>query len=362
MNKNWQKIIDDFKQISKLVNLEKKINKKKELEKDVLRADFWHNPDLAKRINQELEEINRLINHFSLLDKKIKDTKDLEKIAKAEDNFEVLKDIEKLKDEIVASLKDLEIETLFSDKYDSYEAILSIHAGTGGVDAQDWTQILSRMYIRFFEKMNWTVKIIDQNFGQEAGLKSIVFKIKGYRPYGWLKSEHGVHRLGRISPFDGEGLRQTSFALVEVLPDFGETVNLKINDSDLKIDVFKSSGPGGQSVNTTDSAVRITHLPTNLIVTCQSERSQHQNKENALSILKVKLYQLEEQKKQAKKSDIKGEILKAEWGNQIRSYILYGNQIVKDHRTQLEKKDPQKVLAGDLKDFALAYLRFKIMK
>jgi len=357
MDKNWQKIKDDFKRISRLVSLEKKLITKKELEKKTLSSDFWQDNNLAKNISQELEEINQLINRFLLLEKKIEEAIDLEKVAKREDNNEVLSDLEKSKDEIIISLKDLEDETLFSDKYDNNNAILSIHAGTGGVDAQDWALMLERMYLRFAEKMNWSVKTIDRNLATEAGIKSVLFKITGHRAYAWLKGEHGVHRLGRISPFDGELLRQTSFALVEVIPEIKDNNEIVIKDEDLKIDVFKSSGPGGQSVNTTDSAIRITHLPSRIVINSQSERSQHQNKENALSILKAKLFQIKKTQKEKLIDNIKGDNIKAEWGKQIRSYILYGNQIVKDHRSQIEKKDPQRVLDGDLKDFALGYLR-----
>ncbi len=355
--KNWQKVKEDYKRISKIINLEEKIIRKKELEKKTLLPDFWQDINLAKSINQELEIINEKITRYSLLQKKIEEVIDLEKIAKVEDNKEVLNDVENSKDEILTALKELEDETLFSDKYDNNNAILSVHAGTGGVDAQDWALMLERMYLRFAEKMKWSVKIIDRNLATEAGIKSVLIKITGYRAYAWLKGEHGVHRLGRISPFDGESLRQTSFALVEVIPEIKDNNEIHIKDEDLKIDVFKSSGPGGQSVNTTDSAIRITHIPTKIVVNSQSERSQHQNKENALSILKAKLFQLKKSQKEELIDNIKGDNVKAEWSKQIRSYILYGNQIVKDHRSQIEKKDPSRVLDGDLKDFALGYLR-----
>lgn len=356
--KNWQKIKEDFERISKLVDLDKKLILKKELEKKTLSSDFWQDNIRAKNINQELEEINQLINRFQLIEKKIEEAIDLEEVANKEENIEVIKDLEKTKTEIEHSLKELEDESLFSDKYDNNNAILSIHAGTGGVDAQDWALMLERMYLRFAEKMNWTVKTIDRNLATEAGIKSVLFKISGYRVYAWLKSEHGVHRLGRISPFDAESLRQTSFALVEVIPEIKDDKEAIIKDEDLKIDVFKSSGPGGQSVNTTDSAVRITHLPSKIVVNSQSERSQHQNKENALEVLKSKLFQIKKEKESQLIDNIKGDKIKAEWGKQIRSYILYGNQIVKDHRTEIEKKDPAKVLDGDLKDFSLGYLRY----
>jgi peptide chain release factor 2 len=359
MDKNWQKIKTDFERIVNLVGLEKKHKRKKELEKKTLDSCFWQDNNEAKNISQELELINEEIKVYLLLEKKIKEAIDLEKLALEENNLGVLENLKNLKEQILIELKELEDETLFSGKYDNSNAILSIHAGTGGVDAQDWALMLERMYLRFAEKMNWSVKVIDRILATEAGIKSVLLKINGYRSYAWFKGEHGVHRLGRISPFDAESLRQTSFALVEVLPEIKDTKEIIIKEKDLKIDVFKSSGPGGQSVNTTDSAIRITHLPTKIVVSSQSERSQHQNKENALNVLKAKLYKLKEDRKDELISDIKGLNLKAEWGNQIRSYILYGNQIVKDHRSQVQKKDPQKVLDGDLKEFALGYLRLK---
>lgn len=359
MNKDWQKISDDFKKLSKLFSLKEKIKRKKDLEEKINQPQFWQIPEKAKKISQEAEKLDFFINKMKILEDKIKEAIDLEKLANREKDLEVIKDLEKTKLKIEEELMKLEDEALFSSKFDSYDVFLSIHAGTGGVDAQDWASMLERMYLRFAEKMNWSAKIVDKIYGQEAGIKSSLLKISGYYPYGWLKSEHGVHRLGRISPFDGEALRQTSFALVEVLPDLGDEKEISLRDEDIKIDVFRSSGPGGQSVNTTDSAVRVTHLPSNIIVSCQSERSQYQNKQNALNLLKAKLYKLKLEKKDDLKSDLKGDNLKAEWGKQIRSYILYGNQIVKDHRSQLEKKDPSKVLDGDLKEFALAYLKLK---
>lgn len=356
---SWLEIYDRLQEIAKLISLPNKIKKREKLEKQTTASDFWQNQELAKNISQELEGLTSQINNFKDLEKKIKEAISLEVVAQAENDQAVLADLEKLKNEVVDKIRNLEDERFFKGKYDNNGVILSIHAGTGGIDAQDWAQMLERMYLRFSEKMNWSVKLLDKVLGQEAGIKSVLFKISGYRAYGWLKSEHGVHRLGRISPFDGEGLRQTSFALVEVIPDLDKNINIDLKEEEIKIDVYRSSGPGGQSVNTTDSAVRITHLPTGLVVACQSERSQHQNKENAWQILKAKLYKLKEEEKEKEANKLKGKIVKAEWGRQIRSYILYGNRLVKDHRSQWEEKDPDKVLAGDLKAFILAYLRLE---
>jgi len=345
---SWTELLNRLQTITRLISLPAKIKRREELEKQANASDFWQNQELAKKFSQELEDLTKQINNFKDLEKKIKDALSLETLAKAENDQLVLADLEKLKDQVIDKIKILEDERFFKGKYDNSGAILSIHAGTGGVDAQDWAQMLERMYLRFAEKMNWSVKLVDKVIGQEAGIKSSLFKISGYRAYGWLKSEHGVHRLGRISPFDGEGLRQTSFALVEVIPDLDKNINIDLKEEEVKIDVYRSSGPGGQSVNTTDSAVRITH-----------QRSQHQNKETAWQILRAKLYKLKEEEKEKETSKLKGAVVKAEWGRQIRSYILYGNRLVKDHRSQWESKDPDKVLAGDLKDCILAYLRLE---
>lgn len=328
------------------------------IELEMKDSSFWQDNVKAGELSQELEHLKKSLSLYQSIKQEIKEAIDLDELAKSEENDEVLADLEKKYQTLREKLISLEDEKLFSGKYDKKNVILSIHCGTGGVDAQDWALMLERMYLRFCESMNFKVNFLDRNIAQEAGIKSSILHVKGHLAYAWLKSEHGTHRLGRISPFDGESLRQTSFALVEVLPDLGEVEEVEIKDEDLKIDVFRSSGPGGQSVNTSDSAVRISHLPSGISVECQSERSQHQNKENALRILKAKLWQKEIEKKKSESDSIKGDLKGAKWGQQIRSYILYGNQIVKDHRSLWESNNPSKVLDGDLKDCILAYLRF----
>ena len=269
------------------------------------------------------------------------------------------KDIEKKYKALQQQFDRLEFFILLAGKYDQRNAIVAIHAGTGGVDAQDWAAILLRMYLRFCEKRGWLVKILDKSVGNEAGIKSVTFEIIGHYAFGFLKSENGVHRLVRISPYDAEKMRHTSFALVEVIPELDEIEVIKIDPKDLRIDTFLSSGHGGQSVQTTYSAVRIVHLPTKITVSCQNERSQKQNREMALKILKSKLLMLEEKEKQKEKQKIRGEFHEAAWGNQIRSYVMQPYKMVKDHRTKYETQDVNKVLDGELDAFIESYLRHK---
>ena len=253
---------------------------------------------------------------------------------------------------------DYEFFLLLNGPYDQSHAVVAIHAGSGGTEAQDWAEMLLRMILRFCDKMKWRARIIDESRGSEAGYKSVMLEIKGRWAYGYLKSEHGVHRLVRVSPFDAEKMRHTSFALIEVLPELDEKIKIAIDPKDLRIDTFMSGGHGGQSVNTTYSAVRLVHLPTGLSVSCQNERSQLQNKETALKVLKAKLYRLEQEKLAAERKELRGEYKSAEWGNQIRSYVLHPYHLVKDHRTDYEDSDPERVLEGNLLPLAESYLRW----
>ncbi|MBU2081278.1 peptide chain release factor 2 [Patescibacteria group bacterium] len=319
--------------------------------------DFWQDREQAVKISKGVEDEEKEIEKWENFKKEITDLEQLVAEAIREKDESISDEAHKNYEELEKKFVELEFIVLFSSKYDQCNAILAIHAGTGGVDAQDWSEILERMYLRFAEQHGWKTEIIDRNVGNEAGIKSAVYKISGRWVYGNLKSENGVHRLVRISPFDAENMRHTSFALVEVVPELPEAETIDIKDDDLRIDVFRSSGPGGQSVNTTDSAVRIVHKPTGITVTCQTECSQHQNKETALKILKSKLFKLEEEKKEEAEAKLKGGVQKAEWGRQVRSYVMQPYQLVKDHRTNYETSDIKAVLDGELDGFIEAYLK-----
>ncbi len=342
-----------------LLDMDGQINEIKNLKLEISKPGFWDNHQEAVEKTKKLEELESEVKKWEELKLEVRELEELIAVAQKEGDTSIDEDALQKYKELTKKFKKLEFYVLFSEKYDKSNVILSIHAGTGGVDAQDWAQILERMFLRFAEKKDWKTEILDQTRGNEAGIKSMTMHIKGRWAYGYLKSESGVHRLVRISPFDAEAMRHTSFALVEVIPELPEAQEQELKDEDLRIDVFRSSGPGGQGVNTTDSAVRIKHLLTNIVVSCQNERSQHQNKETALKILKAKLFKLREEKKEAKELKLRGEVQKAEWGKQIRSYVMQPYKMVKDHRTNYETQDLGKVLDGDLEPFMEAYLRWR---
>ncbi len=356
--KNLEDLRERFLKTKALLNIERKIVEEKELRLRMAEPDFWSDRAAAVKIGQKVEELASETGEWEAMEKEIREVEEITALAQKEQGDDLTSDLEKKYEELSKKFSHLEFLSLFSGSYDHDNAILSIHSGTGGVDAQDWAQMLERMYFRFGEREGWRVESLDRNYGNEAGLKSAVLRVSGPWAYGYLKSENGVHRLLRNSPFNADGLRQTSFALVEVIPEIKDDSAIVIKDEDIRIDVYRSSGPGGQSVNTTDSAVRVVHIPTGITVACQSERSQHQNKENAFKILKTKLYQLSLAEKEAEERKLKGELTKAEWGRQIRSYFLYGNRLVKDHRTSYETSNVDSVLDGDLEPFMEAYLRF----
>jgi peptide chain release factor 2 len=314
----------------KELNLEKDKQRLSKLERQTTAPDFWSDNQKAQAVMQEVSAIKGHVELWGTLSNEISDLLELTELTKENDK-EALSNLAEATDSLEKKFDDAEFELLFSGEYDKNNAILSIHAGTGGTDAQDWAEILLRMYLRFAEKMGFKATVIQESEGEEAGVKSATVEIEGYYAYGYLKSERGVHRLVRLSPFNADHARQTSFALIEVIPEVEES-KVKIDEKDLKIDTFRSSGHGGQSVNTTDSAVRITHLPTGLTATSQNERSQLQNKKLALTVLKSKIAELEEKKLAEEKRELKGTTVSAEWGNQIRSYVLQPYTMVKPWR------------------------------
>jgi len=353
---------DRFLKMKALLRIDDLAAREKKLREQMGRPGFWDKRAAAIEIGQEAETLAGQVKKWQDLEHDLAELAEMIDLAQTggtADSTSLEADLEKKYSELEEQFSHLEFLSLFSEKYDQSNALLAIHAGTGGVDAQDWAQMLERMYLRFSERQGWRAEILDRNYGNEAGLKSVVLRIAGPWAYGYLKSENGVHRLLRISPFDAEGLRHTSFALVEVIPEIKEAETIVIKNEDLRIDVYRSSGPGGQSVNTTDSAVRLVHLPTGLTVSCQSERSQHQNKENALKILRTKLYQRALEEREAEERQLRGAVQKAEWGKQIRSYFMYGKRLAKDHRTNYETADVDSVLNGGLEQFMEAYLKWR---
>lgn len=332
------------------------------LEADMQQPDFWSDQNRAKQISQQVSLLRQDLEQLESLHLAIDNS--TETIAMVGEDESLLPDAIQDLSTLKKTIKSLQLKTYFTDPHDKSNAILSFHAGAGGTDAQDWAEIILRMIIRYSEGQDWQVEIIDQSNGEEAGIKSATISVKGHFAYGMLKSEAGVHRLVRISPFDAEGMRHTSFALIEVLPEIDEVSEnqIQLNPDDLRIDTFMSSGKGGQSVNTTYSAVRITHSPTGIVVSCQNERSQQQNKETALQVLKSRIYKRLLEERKEKIEDLKGGHQSVEWGSQIRSYVMHPYKMVKDHRTNAETQDVQNVLDGDLSLFIESYLMSQAQK
>lgn len=345
-------LLKKIKDTEELLKVEDLKNKSLALEKEMNEPGFWNDQKRAQDISQDYQDIKKEVDKWAALEQKVSDLNEL-------GNDESLKDeIEKQLSEFEKEFESFEFALLLNGPYDKNNAIVAIHAGSGGTEAQDWAEMLLRMLLRFSEKQSWSVNILDESRGAETGYKSVMFEVKGRYAFGYLKSEHGVHRLVRISPFDAEKMRHTTFALVEVLPEITGEINIEIKAEDLRIDTFMSGGKGGQSVNTTYSAVRIVHIPSGITVQCQNERSQLQNRETAMKILKARLYRLEEEKRAKERNELRGEYKSAEWGNQIRSYVLHPYHLVKDHRTDYESADPEGVLEGKLLPLSEAYLRW----
>lgn len=328
------------------------------MEKTQENSEFWNDPEAAKALLKEQKQISKLVENFLGLDRELDDTAVLLELALEEDDQSVLKEVEQKLASIEEHVRDLEIQRLFTRPEDTGSAIVEIHAGAGGTEAQDWTEMLLRMYLRWAEREAYKAEILDTLPGEEAGIKSAIFSIEGDYAYGRMRAEVGIHRLVRISPFDANARRHTSFAAVFVYPSADDDVDIQINEADLRIDTYRASGAGGQHVNKTDSAVRITHLPTGIVVQCQNERSQHKNKAMAMKILRSRVYDLELQKKQAEKDQLHKDKKDIAWGSQIRSYVLQPYQMVKDHRTNCEIGNVSAVLDGDINQLIQDYLFF----
>lgn len=337
-----------------IFDLEEKKNRIKELEEEQTKENFWQNVDRANEVNKELSNLKKELNLYSDLNKQINEG--LELLNGDVDNDIILLISEELST-LSSKINDLETAVTLNGEFDSLNVYLEIHPGAGGTESCDWASMLERMYQRFCEKYNYKWEIIDEQNGEEAGIKSVTLKVSGDYAYGYLKNETGVHRLVRISPFDAGARRHTSFASVSIMPEIKKEINIEIKESDLKIDVYHSSGAGGQSVNTSNSAVRITHVPTKTVVTCQNERSQLNNKEQAMKMLKNKLYMIELEKERQKTNELKGESSSINFGSQIRSYILEPYKMVKDHRTNYQNNEPEKILDGNIMDMLVYNLK-----
>ena len=333
-----------------------------ELQRKIEEPGFWDNAEKSQHIMRELKGLQNLIETADGLIGSYDDMGLLIDMAYEENDEEMVSEIGEELQKFEETFEELRVQTLLSGEYDKYPAIVTLHAGAGGTESCDWAGMLYRMYVRWAEKKGFTMEVLDYLDGDVAGIKNVTFQVNGENAYGYLKSEKGVHRLVRISPFNAAGKRQTSFASCDVVPDIEEDIDIDISEDELKIDTYRASGAGGQHVNKTSSAIRITHLPTGIVVQCQNERSQHNNKEKAMQMLKAKLYMLKEQEQADKVSDIRGEVKEIGFGNQIRSYVMQPYTLVKDHRTNVENSDVQAVMDGGIDCFINAYLKEKNTK
>lgn len=320
--------------------------------------DFWDDPESSQESMKTLKSLKDDVETYAVLQEQYEEIKTLIEMANEENDASLIPEIQETLDSFITTFDDIRIRTLLSGEYDRDDAIVTLHAGAGGTESCDWAGMLYRMYTRWADKKGYSVEVLDYLDGEEAGIKSVTFEVRGENAYGYLKSEKGVHRLVRISPFNAAGKRQTSFVSCDVMPDIEEDLDIEIRDEDLRIDTYRSSGAGGQHINKTSSAIRITHLPTNIVVQCQNERSQFQNKDKAMQMLKAKLYLLKQQENAEKVSGIRGEVKEIGWGNQIRSYVMQPYTMVKDHRTNAESGNVDSVMDGNIDLFINAYLKW----
>ncbi len=338
-----------------MANKEKRIE---ELEREMEAPDFWDDPDRSQKLMKELKYLKDDVEIYRKLETQMEDIQTMIEMGYEENDPELIPEIQEMLDDFQKDFEEIRIKTLLSGEYDSENAIVTLHAGAGGTESCDWCSMLYRMYSRWVEKKGFSMEILDYLDGEEAGIKSVTFEVRGENAYGYLKSEKGVHRLVRISPFNAAGKRQTSFVSCDVMPDIEKDLDIEIKDEDIRIDTYRSSGAGGQHINKTSSAIRITHFPTGIVVQCQNERSQHMNKDKAMQMLKAKLYLLKQQENEEKLSGIRGEVTEIGWGNQIRSYVLQPYTMVKDHRTNVESGNVDAVLNGDIDSFINGYLKW----
>lgn len=351
-----QVIKSELMQVGDALNLKMLNQRKSQLLQQQAQDNFWLDMEIAQAVNTELSRIDRKIAYYNKLFSAIEDLEVLIEISEDGDEASMA-EIENELNTLTEKIETLKLETLLKGKYDSNNAILALHAGAGGTEAQDWVQMLYRMYTRYCERMGYKCIVMDKLDGDEAGIKSITFLVQGENAYGYLKAEKGVHRLVRISPFDSNARRHTSFASLEVMPEIINNTDIKINSDDIKIDTYRSGGAGGQHVNKTDSAVRITHIASGIVVQCQNERSQIQNKEQAMNMLMSKLIEKQERENLEHELSLKGDIKKIEWGSQIRSYVFCPYTLVKDHRTGYESSNVNAVMDGDIEGFIIDYLK-----
>ena len=352
-------LLSKFETLKNTLKLDDKKQKIDKLEKETLKEHFFEDRKSSAKVLSDLKVLKDLVDYIEKIETLFSDTKVYLELAEEMNDQESFKEAQKLSKDLKEKLEKLEIETLLSDEYDINNAILTIHPGAGGTESQDWALMLFRMYTRWAQRTNFEVEILDYQDGEEAGIKNVSFLVKGTYAYGYLKGESGVHRLVRISPFDANSRRHTSFASVEVLPEISDNIDIDIRPEDIQMDVYRASGAGGQHVNKTSSAVRLKHIPSGIVVTCQTERSQLQNREYAMSLLKAKLYKQEMEKHKKMISDLKGEITDNAWGNQIRSYVFCPYTLVKDHRTGFEMGNIDAVMDGKISDFIYEYLKNK---
>ena len=351
-----------LKELGEALDIETSVKQAAQLEEESARDGFWNDLENSQKVLQKIKQLKAKVEKYKKLQQQYEDLETLCEMAIEEDAEDLVSEVGDGLKQLEAEMESQRLATLLSGEYDMNNAIMSFQAGAGGTEAQDWAEMLYRMYTHWAERHGYTYKILDYLDGEEAGMKSASILIEGENAYGYLKSEMGVHRLVRISPFDASGRRHTSFAAVEVMPEITEDVEVEIRDEDLRVDTYRSSGAGGQHVNKTESAIRITHLPTGIVVACQNERSQHQNREVAMRMLKSRLVEIKERENLEKIEDIKGEQKMIEWGSQIRSYVFMPYTLVKDHRTNFENGNINAVMDGDLDGFINAYLKMKALE